>query len=54
LRAAPGFKIDVYASGVNSARQMAWDDKGMIRDLNAITRQSAAAPSEADYGSPEF
>jgi hypothetical protein len=21
---APGFRIDVYASGVNSARQMAW------------------------------
>ena len=27
---APGFKIDVYASGVNSARQMAWGDKGTL------------------------
>ena len=25
-----GFKIDVYASGVNSARQMAWGDKGTL------------------------
>jgi glucose/arabinose dehydrogenase len=25
-----GFKIDVYASGVNQARQMAWGDKGTL------------------------
>ena len=25
-----GFKIEVYASGVNSARQMAWGDKGTL------------------------
>jgi glucose/arabinose dehydrogenase len=30
IKLAPGFKIDVYASGVNSARQMAWGDKGTL------------------------
>src|SRR6516225_1965881 len=30
VKLAPGFKIDVYASGVNSARQMAWGDKGTL------------------------
>ena len=30
IKLPPGFKISVYASGVNSARQMAWGDKGTL------------------------
>ena len=30
IKLPPGFKIDVYASGVLSARQMAWGDKGTL------------------------
>src|ERR1700761_996707 len=30
IKLAPGFKIDVYASGVLAARQMAWGDKGTL------------------------
>jgi glucose/arabinose dehydrogenase len=30
VKLPPGFKIDVYAQGVNSARQMAWGDKGTL------------------------
>jgi glucose/arabinose dehydrogenase len=30
VKLLPGFKISVYASGVNSARQMAWGDKGTL------------------------
>jgi glucose/arabinose dehydrogenase len=30
IKLPPGFKITVYASGVNSARQMAWGDKGTL------------------------
>jgi glucose/arabinose dehydrogenase len=30
VKLSPGFKISVYASGVNSARQMAWGDKGTL------------------------
>ena len=30
VKLPPGFKISVYAQGVNSARQMAWGDKGTL------------------------
>src|ERR1700712_1961740 len=30
IKLPPGFKIDVYASGVLAARQMAWGDKGTL------------------------
>src|SRR5579871_614514 len=30
IKLPPGFKIEVYASGVLSARQMAWGDKGTL------------------------
>jgi len=30
IKLPPGFKISLYASGVNSARQMAWGDKGTL------------------------
>lgn len=30
IKLPPGFKISVYASGVNAARQMAWGDKGTL------------------------
>jgi glucose/arabinose dehydrogenase len=30
IKLPPGFKITVYAQGVNSARQMAWGDKGTL------------------------
>src|ERR1700760_2437630 len=30
IKLAPGFKIEVYASGVLAARQMAWGDKGTL------------------------
>ena len=30
IKLPKGFKIDVFASGVNSARQMAWGDKGTL------------------------
>ena len=30
IKLPPGFKISVYAQGVNSARQMAWGDKGTL------------------------
>src|SRR6059058_5066524 len=30
VKLPPGFKIEVYASGVPSARQMAWGDKGTL------------------------
>src|SRR6476661_8368333 len=30
IKLPPGFTISVYASGVNSARQMAWGDKGTL------------------------
>ncbi len=30
IKLPKGFKIDVYAAGVNSARQMAWGDKGTL------------------------
>jgi hypothetical protein len=30
IKLPPGFKIDVYASGVLQARQMAWGDKGTL------------------------
>jgi len=30
VKLLPGFKISIYASGVNSARQMAWGDKGTL------------------------
>src|SRR6201995_4292095 len=30
VKVPPGFKIEVYASGVLAARQMAWGDKGTL------------------------
>src|SRR6201995_4693805 len=30
IKLQPGFKIEVYASGVLAARQMAWGDKGTL------------------------
>jgi hypothetical protein len=30
IQLPPGFKIEVYASGVLAARQMAWGDKGTL------------------------
>src|SRR4051794_16614924 len=30
IKLPPGFKIEVYASGVLAARQMAWGDKGTL------------------------
>ncbi len=30
IKLPPGFKIDVYASGVLAGRQMAWGDKGTL------------------------
>jgi glucose/arabinose dehydrogenase len=30
IKLPKGFKISVYASGINSARQMAWGDKGTL------------------------
>jgi len=30
IKLAPGFKIEVYASGIPEARQMAWGDKGTL------------------------
>ena len=30
IKLPPGFQISVYAAGVNSARQMAWGDKGTL------------------------
>src|SRR5262245_12080190 len=30
IKLPPGFQISLYASGINSARQMAWGDKGTL------------------------
>jgi glucose/arabinose dehydrogenase len=30
IKLPPGFKISIYSSGVNGARQMAWGDKGTL------------------------
>ncbi len=30
IKLPPGFKIELYASGVTDARQMAWGDKGTL------------------------
>lgn len=52
IKLPDGFKIEVYASGVLAARQMAWGDKGTLfvgsfdlGNIYAITESGASGRS---------